>query len=107
LAASSTTSGAPIWSTAALIAAGVVLLAMTVGLFLVKDTEKERRVYWSGLVVGAVLVAIAVLHRGCGAAIATFLAVMFIAVLYAYLRSDYLKIGGKVYNVWSMIRRDR
>jgi hypothetical protein len=30
-----------------------------------------------------------------------------VLVLYAYLRTDYLKIGGKVYNVWTLIRRDR
>jgi hypothetical protein len=54
-----------------------------------------------------VFATIAVLPRGTGTAVALFVAGGLVLVLYAYLRTDYLKIGGKVYNVWTLIRRDR
>jgi hypothetical protein len=94
-------------STLALVAAGVVLVATCVGLFLVKDDEVERRLFWSGMFAMLALGAIAVLHRGLGTSVSLFLAGALILVLYAYLRTKYLKLGGKVYNVWSVIRRER
>jgi hypothetical protein len=107
LVASSTTSAAPIWSTVALAAAALVFVAMTVGLLLVKDNGIERRLFWSGFFVTLVLAAIAVLHRGLATSVAVFVAGAFVIALYAYLRTDYLRIGGKVYNVWTLIRRNR
>jgi hypothetical protein len=96
-----------VWSTVALTAAGLVFAGTCAGLFLVNDNTAERRLFWSGLFVMLVLGAIAVLHRGADTSVAVFVAGVLVLVLYAYLRTDYLKIGGKVYNVWSLIRRDR
>ena len=107
MVASSTTSAAPVWSTVALVAAGLVFVATIVGLFLVKDNRTERRLFWSGTFVMLMFATIAVLPRGTGTAVALFVAGGLVLVLYAYLRTDYLKIGGKVYNVWTLIRRDR
>lgn len=107
MVASSTISAAPVASTLALTAAAVVLVGTTGGLFLVKHEGAERRLFWSGLFVALALAAIAVLHRGLATAAAVFIAGGLVIVGYAYLRTDYLKIGGKVYNVWTLIRRNR
>jgi hypothetical protein len=95
------------WSTAALVAAGVVLVGTCVGLFLAKDDATERRLFWSGVFAVLALGAVAVLHRGTATAVAVFIAGAVVFVLYAFLRTNYLKIGGTVYNVWSLIRRER
>ena len=99
LEASSTTSAAPTWSTAALVVAFLVLAGTVVALFLVKDDAIERRVYWSGFTLAAAVVAIAVGHRGFGTAVATFVAIVLMSAVYAFLRTDYLKIGRRVYRL--------
>jgi hypothetical protein len=73
--------------------------------FLVKDDATERRVFWSGFGLATVLVPIAVLHRGLGTAVAAFVAIAFTTVLFAYARTDYLKIGQKVYTASSLKNR--
>ncbi len=107
MVASSTTDAVPAWSTPVLVVAFVVLVGTTVALFIAKDVANERRIYWSGFCLAAVLVAISVLHRGWGTALATFIAVVFVAALYAFLRTDYLKIGQKIYSVGSLTGRNR
>lgn len=88
-----------------LVVAGVAAVIMIIGLFLAKDVARERRIYWSGFGVVAALVAIAVVQRGIGVAAATFVAVLVVAVVYVFLRTEYLKIGGTVCSIWSVLRR--
>jgi hypothetical protein len=97
LAAGSGNTPAPAWSNALFAVAAVVLVAGVAALFFVKNRRVERRIYWSTLIIGSILLAAALLHRGWGIAVTGFAAFMFGGVFYAYMRTPYLKIGTRIY----------
>lgn len=105
--ASSTSSAASAVPTAFLFAGAVVLIVGVVSLFLAKNTKRERRLYWSTAAVGGLLVSLATLHRGWGTVVAAYLAILFVTALYAFLRTDYLKIGSRVYSAWDLIGKSK
>jgi Ca2+/Na+ antiporter len=87
---------------ALLIAGACVGLVAAVASVVVHDGELQRRIYWLGWLIAALCFALAVLPRGWPGSVAIGLLALFAAVVYAYLRTPFLKIGGRVYAVSSI-----
>ncbi|AWT51946.1 hypothetical protein [Mycolicibacterium smegmatis] len=90
-----------------LVAGAVVLIVGVVALFVAKDARLERRLYWATAAVGGLLVSLAALHRGWGTVVAAYLAILVVTALYAFLRTDYLKIRSRVYSAWDLIGKSQ
>ncbi|MBU8808559.1 MULTISPECIES: hypothetical protein [Mycolicibacterium] len=105
--ASSTSSAASAVATVFLVAGAAVLFVGVVSLFLAKDKQLERRLYWATAAVGGLLVSLAALHMGWATVAASYLAILFVTALYAFLRTDYLKIGSRIYSAWDLIGRSK
>lgn len=87
------------WPGALLMAGvGAVLVAAVAGLF-VNDPTLERRIYWVGWLIATPFMSLAVLSRGWQASLAIAVLCGFTAVVYAYLRTPFLKIGQRIYAV--------
>ncbi len=74
-------------------------LVAAVASVVVRDQALQRRIYWLGWLIAALCFALAVLPRGWPGSLAIGLLALFAAVVYAYLRTPFLKIGGRVYAV--------
>ncbi|HEY3997123.1 MAG TPA: hypothetical protein VGM40_14315 [Mycobacterium sp.] len=92
----------PVWAKALLIVGVCAGLIAAVGSVTVKSREFERRLYWVGWLIAAVCFALAALPRGWPGSIGIGFLALFAALLYAYLRTPYLKIGDRVYSVISI-----
>lgn len=57
----------------------------------------ERRTYWLSWIFGAALMSIAVAHRGWKLFALALTAITVVAIIVAYFRTSYLKIGGRVF----------
>ena len=92
----------PIWAKTLLIVGVCAGLIAAVGSVTAKDPELERRIYWLGWLIAALCFALAVLPRGWPGSVGIGLLALFAAVLYAYLRTQYLRIGGRIYSIVSI-----
>lgn len=73
----------------------VIAVGMVGGAFL-SGRRRQRRAYWLSWLVGGVLMTLAADHAGGGGlTMAAFCAAM--SVMIAFLKSPYLKIGGRIY----------
>jgi hypothetical protein len=88
----------PAWSEFLLIAGFVAVVAatLTTAVF-VKRRSLERRIYWAGWIIGTPCMSLAILARGWRVVIAAALLCVFVAVVYAYFRTPYLKLGNRIY----------
>ncbi|MCV7209690.1 hypothetical protein [Mycolicibacterium canariasense] len=57
----------------------------------------ERRIYWLSWLFGAILMSVAVANRGWKLSAITLTAIAVVAVIVAYFRTSYVKIGGRVF----------
>jgi hypothetical protein len=87
---------APAWSTALLTLAGLWWLGFFIASFRTKELRVERRLYWFGHGGAAVLVGLAMSHRGWQAVLGGTGLVVFITTLYAVFNTAYLKIGDRL-----------
>jgi hypothetical protein len=89
--------GHSVWTQALLIAGvGAGLVAAVASVF-ISDRKLDRRIYWLGWVIATSCISLAVLPRGWPASLAIGLLGVFAAVVYAYLRTPFLKIRGRIY----------
>ncbi|MGU3499438.1 hypothetical protein [Mycobacterium sp. C31M] len=58
----------------------------------------ERRIFWSSWFVGTAVMALAVTVRGWATAVLMFAVTAGLGVLIAYLRTPYLKVGGRIFS---------
>ena len=96
---------APAWSTALLALAGLWWLGFFIASIWTKELRVERRLYWLGHGGAAVLVGLALSHRGWQAVLGGTGLVVFITLLYAVLRTPYLKIGDRLITASDSDRR--
>jgi hypothetical protein len=89
--------GTSIWANALLIAGVCAGLVAAVASVFVSDRRRDRRIYWLGWLIATSCISFAVLPRGWQASLAIGLLGAFAAVVYAYLRTPFLKIGGRIY----------
>lgn len=83
-----------------LIAGICIGLVAAVASVRVHDPDLQRRIYWLGWFSSALCFALAVLPRGWHGSLAVGFLALFAAAIYAYLRTPFLKIGGRVYAVF-------
>ncbi|WP_141681968.1 hypothetical protein [Mycobacterium malmoense] len=95
----SVASSSPLWATALLVAGICVGLVAAVASVVVDDRDVQRRIYWLGWLGAALCFAVAVLPRGWPGSLGIGLLALFAAMVYAYLRTPFLKIGGRVYAI--------
>lgn len=96
-ASQSVPAGTSIWVHVLLIAGvGAGLVAAVASIF-VRDRRLDRNIYWLGWLIATSCISFAVLPRGWQASLAIGLLGVFAAVVYAYLRTPFLKIGGRIY----------
>ncbi len=96
---SSVSSSSPLWATALLVAGICLGLFAAVASVVVDDRDVQRRIYWLGWLSAALCFALAVLPRGWPGSFGIGLLALFAAIVYAYLRTPYLKIGGRIYAI--------
>lgn len=81
-----------------LFAAGAVIAGVSVVLlFIANDRRLERRIFWTCSTLALFLWCVALLPRGWGTAVGCFVAFLGILTFGAYMRTPYLKIGGRIY----------
>lgn len=76
----------------AVVAAGGLTLAFS------NNVRFERKVFWSTWFVGTAVMALAVTVRGWATAVLMFAVTAGLGVLIAYLRTPYLKVGGRIFS---------
>lgn len=103
--AAGTAQPAPEWSTTLLALAGLWWLGFFVASFRTKELRVERRLYWLGHGGAAVLVGLALSHRGWQAVLGGTGLVVFITTLHAVLNTPYLKIGDRLISASDSDRR--
>lgn len=92
----------PLWAKAMLITGICVGLIAAVASAIVQDRKLQRWIYWLGWMIAALCFALAVLPRGWPGSLGIGLSALFAAVVYAYLRTPFLKINGRVYAISSI-----
>ena len=63
----------------------------------IKDIRLERRVYWGSWLLTSLFISVSLSERGWGATAIGACACAGTALLYAYLRTSYIKIGGRIH----------
>ena len=74
----------------------IIIVLCTVATF-TKDIRIARRIYWAAWLLGIPVMALSVLGRGWKVFGLSLGVGLFGAVVYAYFRTSYLNIGGRVY----------
>ena len=87
----------PAWANALFIAGFCAGLGGAVASALIDDRGLARRIYWLGWLVNALCFSAGALPRGWQPSLGFGLLCVFVAVFYAYMRTPYLKIGGRIY----------
>lgn len=75
----------------------VILFAGLLSLLFVRDVRYARPVYWLSWAIGGCVMSLAVVDRGLPAVCLAAGAAVGFASLYAYFRTPYIKIGGRVF----------
>ncbi|WP_157900646.1 hypothetical protein [Mycobacterium rhizamassiliense] len=85
------------WTNALFIAGVCAGLIGAVASAFVDDRKRARGLYWLSWLISTSCLSLAVLQRGWRVTLAFGLLCVFVAVFYAYMRTPYLKIGGRIY----------
>lgn len=85
------------WAYGLFIAGVCAGLGGAVASSLIDDRKLGRRIYWLGWLVNTLCFSLAALQRGWQPSLGFGLLCVFVAVFYAYMRTPYLKIGGRIY----------
>jgi DivIVA domain-containing protein len=84
------------WTRFLLWASVALMVAATLGAF-VNNPRVQRRIYWSGCLLGAAGAALAVsFHGGWCRSLTTFTFLVLLSVLTAFFRTPYLKVGRRI-----------
>lgn len=81
-------------------AGGAIALAGLCTLVFISNIRWQRRVYWASWLFGTALMASAFIERGWQMVGLVFAVCLVAAICYAYFRSPYLKLGGRIYSFW-------
>jgi hypothetical protein len=87
----------PGWSRLLLFAGLAVLCAAMMGAHFFSGRRRQRRAYWLGWLLGGSLVAISVAHRGLDWVLLLSGTVTVFSVLWAFMKTPYLKLGGRIH----------
>jgi hypothetical protein len=73
-----------------------VLCATMIGAPFFSGRSRQRRAYWLGWLLGGSLVTVSVVHRGLDWALVLAGMLTFFSVFLAFMKSPYLKLGGRI-----------
>jgi len=73
-----------------------VLCAAMMGSHFFSGRSRQRRAYWLGWLLGGSLVVISVAHRGLDWALMLAGMITFFSVYWAFMKTPYLKLGGRI-----------
>lgn len=85
------------WASALFIVGVCAGLGGAIASALVDDRKLGRRIYWLGWLINTSCFSLGALQRGWQPSLGFGLLCVFVAVFYAYMRTPYLKIGGRIY----------
>lgn len=89
----------PAWSMVVFAAAGLWWLGFFVGAVCARTLRTQRRLYWLGYGGAAVLCGVAMLPRGWEFSVWAVGLVAMASAGWAYARTGYLKVGGRLFTV--------
>lgn len=95
----------PAWSVTLFVAAGLWWFGFLVGAVCARALRTQRRLYWMGYGGVAVLCGAAMLPRGWGFSVWALGLVGMASVGWAFARTGYLKIGGRLFTLSAADRR--
>ena len=95
----------PTWSTALLVAAGLWWFGCLVGALCFRTLRIQRRFYWTGYGGVAALCAVAMFPRGWELSVWAVALVALASVGEAFVRTGYLKVGGRLFTMSADARR--
>lgn len=81
-------------------AGGTVGIVGLLTLGFIPNIRWERRVYWSTWLLSLGVMTLGASHRGWHTALVFYAVGIAAAVCYAYSRTSYLKLGGRIYSFW-------
>jgi hypothetical protein len=86
----------PTWSVVLLGFGSAMMLGGLVAVMVAGQPKWERRFYWATWLVGGAFGSASLLPRGFGVAIATYLVLASVAVVWAFFRTNYIKLGNRI-----------
>lgn len=86
----------PTWSTALLAIGIVVMLGGLVAVIVSRTPRCERRWYWATWTIGGAVGSASLVPRGLGVAVATYAVLILVAVVWAFFRTNYIKLGDRI-----------
>lgn len=86
----------PTWSVVLLGFGGAIMLGGLVATVVAREARWERRFYWATWLVGGAVGSASLVPRGLGMAIATYFVLALVAVVWAFFRTNYLKLGDRI-----------
>ena len=95
----------PAWSTVVFAAAGLWWFGCLVGAICGRTLRVQRRLYWTGYGGVAALCAVAMFPRGWELSVWAVALVAVASVGDAFVRTGYLKIGGRLFTLSASARR--
>lgn len=72
------------------------MLGGLVAVMVARNIRWERRSYWVAWLVGGALGSGSLGPRGLGIAFATYATLVFVAVVWAFFRTNYIKLGDRI-----------
>jgi hypothetical protein len=85
----------PTWSAALLAIGIVVMLGGLVAVVVSRTPRYERRLYWATWMIGGAVGSASLIPRGPGVAVATYAVLILVAVVWAFFRTNYIKLGDR------------
>ncbi|BBY63271.1 hypothetical protein [Mycolicibacterium helvum] len=86
----------PTWSVVLLGFGSAMMLGGLVAVVVARQPKWERRFYWVTWLIGGAVGSASLIPRGLGLAIATYLVLALVAVVWAFFRTNYIKLGGRI-----------
>ena len=94
---STTATEFPAWSTVLFVFSLALILATIAGISRVESLHAKRRIYWLGWISAAACAAASLLPLGLRTTVITFVGFSFAVVFWAWLTTQYLKIGRRTF----------
>lgn len=86
----------PTWSAVLLAVGIVIMLGGLVSVMVAREIRWERRSYWAAWLIGGAVGSAALVPRGLGLAFATYATLIFVAIVWAFFRTNYIKLGHRI-----------
>jgi Kef-type K+ transport system membrane component KefB len=86
----------PSWSVIALGVGSAMMIGGLVAMIAARKARWERRFYWATWLIGGAVGSVSLVPRGIGLALATYASLVLVAIVWAFFRTNYIKIGDRI-----------